>query len=493
MEFSGLLFLYFILPLVVLGYFLLPDVGRRNIFLIIIGFVLFGLCQPLYVPVLLLLIRLNFKWALKIRKGKKKTLVIPILANLSVLFLLRYLDPVLMLAGIGSETGGVLLGLVGNVITWLNQHGFALQMPNWLAPIGFAFFILSAISYLIDVYQGKHPAEKVFRNFVLYMMLFPKLFMGPLVRYEDIRVQIQERRTNYKMLLDGAMRFATGLGKKVLIADFLGRFMLEMTQSGSTGALFGAWLYPLLMLFRIYFDFSAACDMAVGLGKIFGFKIPENFRRPFMAMSVTDFFEGWNLTVRAFFTDYVFLPLCSHKRAKGNRLVGAFAAIMLMSLWHGGSFNFLLLGIFICGVMFIELQFQDFLTDLPYWLRYVLTYLCLIFVAVLFVNRDSASIAAALKAMIGNGGAVVYKDGTRFLNAIPLVGLCWLGVSDEPRKFRTKWKTLCGMTKLAKGPVHPVMPKVYAVSCVLYILGILWLCTLCRVAAPMVESVFMRF
>ena len=95
--------------------------------------------------------------------------------------------------------------------------------------------------------------------------------------------------------------------------------------------------------------------------------------------------------------------------------------------------------------------------------------------------------------MIGNGGAVVYKDGSRFLNAIPLVGLCWLGVSDEPRKFRTKWKTLCGMTKLAKGPVHPVMPKVYAVYCVLYILGILWLCTLCRVAAPMVESVFMRF
>ena len=494
MEFSGLFFLYVLLPLFLLGYFLFPDVGRKNVYLIAVSFLMYALIQPLYAVVIFVISRANFRWSLMIRKGKKKTVAVPLLVNIVVLFVLRYLDPVLLAAGIGVGENGLLAGLIGRIVQGLNDHGMSLKIPVSLVPVGYAFFSLSSISYILDVYHGKYPPEKSFSQFLLYLVMFPKLFQGPLVRYDQVRLQLKQRGVYLRNILEGATRFATGLGKKVLIADFCGRMLLELSESGADQALFGAWLRPILVLFRIYFDLSAACDMAIGLGKILGFKFPENFKRPFTEMSVTEFFEGWNLTVRGFFCEYVYTPLRQRKEGTGNPYIAGFVAMMLMCLWYGGTFNFLLLGLYLAVIFFAEDKFQDFITDLPYWLRHVLTYLALIFCAVLFENHDSASIAAALKAMIGEGGAVIYGDGTRFLNAIPLLILCGVAVSDVPRKFRRKLRMICGIgQKNPKYEVHPMMNMLYWILSVIYILAVFWLSTLARIGAPAVESIFMRF
>lgn len=490
MEYSGLLFVYCLLPLIVAGYFLIPDVGRRNIYLIAVGLFLYFLAQPLFLPLIVFLCWANYKLALKIKRGKKKTLIFPVVMNLGVLMILKYADPLLSIAGIGTESGGVLLGAVGWIVGKLNGLGMSLAVPVSIAPVGISFLMLTFISYLSDVYFGKTPAERDFQAFLLHCMLFFKLFQGPVLRYEANCAQLKERRQNYHSIFDGVMRFVTGLGKKVLIADLCGRMIQDLESAGSDHALIGIWLSAVLVLFRIYFDFSGCCDMAIGLGKIFGFKLPENFNLPFTAMSVTNFLERWNLTVRSFFVDYVYTPLCGKKK---NSMIAAGVTILLACLWHGGTLNFWILGVLLGIVLLVESQFQDFMTDLPYWLRHILTVLLLLLAAVLFVNPDSASIADALKAMIGEGGLHVAGDGRRVLYSIPVIGLCWFGVSDEPRKLRLRWKIFCGISRKGKKePVHPVMEKVYAGSCCVYILVILWLCLIVRSVTAVVPSVFLN-
>lgn len=493
MEFSGLFSLYGVLPLTLLAYFLIPDVGRKNTLLIVASLLLYAMCQPLYVPVLLLLCRMNFRMAQKIKKGRKNTVLLPVACNLGVLLLLKYADPLLMLAGIGAESGGLLTGFAGRVVEALNKLGMSMEKPTSLAPLGISFYTLTVISYLLDVYRGKHPAERSFKSFLLHMVLFPKLFQGPIVRYEQVSPQLKERRENYRQVVEGLLRFCTGLGKKVLLADYCGRMIAELAEMKSDQALIGSWLAAVLFLFRIYYDFSGCCDMAVGLGRIFGFRFPENFNLPYTALSVTDFCERWNLTLGNFFRDYVYDPLCRKREGKLNRAFALLITMLLASLWHGGTFNFLIFGLYFAAVVLIEEQLEDFLLDLPYWLRRVLTILVLLFGWVIFRCPDVEGLGVTLKAMIGSGGLKVLGDGTRVMNCIPLIGACWIGATSIPKRLRFWWRGFCGITgNKEKAQRPPALKYVYLASCFLFIILMLWWCTVSRTGTPVQPSIFLN-
>jgi len=305
MEYSGILFVCCILPLVLLGYFLIPDVARKNKYLIVVSLILIGLSQLVYLPLIVWMAYLTFKLTLKIQRGKKTTAIGPVAVNLGALLLLKYLDPIIVQFGFFADKGGLLVWLVNAAVTWMNGLGFALGIPKSVAPLGFSFFVVTSLSYVLDVYRGKYPAEKRFGNLLLYLVMFPKFFQGPLVRYDEVRVTILERRMSFRRCIDGIVRFATGLGKKAVLADYCGWMITELVSSKSDQALVGSWLAAILFLFQVYFDFSGCCDMANGLARILGFRFPENFRKPYLAMSVTEFWERWNITLREFFEEHV--------------------------------------------------------------------------------------------------------------------------------------------------------------------------------------------
>ncbi len=492
MEFSSLFFLYGFLPLVLLLYFLIPDVGRRNTLLIVASLLLYGFCQPLYLPLLLVQCRMNFILARKIKKGRFSTALLPIGCNLAVLVLLKYVDPLLLIAGIGAEGTGVLLAFAGKAVQMLNKAGMTLNIPQSLAPLGISFYTLTAVSYLLDVYRGRHPAERSFKSFLLHMLMFPKLFQGPLVRYEQTVLELKERRENHRHIFEGAVRFCTGLGKKVLLADYCSRMIAELVQAKSDQALVGSWLIAVLFFFRVYYDFSGCCDMAVGLGRIFGFRFPESFNLPYTALTVTEFCQRWNMTLGAFFRDYVYEPLCR----KRNGLLGRFAALLvtciLGGLWHGGSFNFLTWSLYLVAVILIERLFESFLTDLPYALRHILTVLALLLGWVIFRSPNVESLGNALKAMIGEGGLNVAGDRERLVNCLPLIVTCWIGVTSMPRKLRGRWRAVCGVAgKRARTERSQWLQYAYLTSCVAYVAVILWWCTVSRSGAPVQPSIFM--
>lgn len=492
MEFSGLWFLYGFLPLTLLAYFAMPDVRRKNVILIAAGLLLCFLCQPVYLPVLLLLCRFNFLAARKIRRGDRRTVAVPIVVNLVVLFLLRYLDWVLLLFGIGAASGGFSAGVASAVAEWLGKFGLSLTVPEYLVPFGLALFVLTAISYFLDIYAGKHRAESRFSAYLLSAFFLPKLFQGPLVRYEQLRPQLHSRRVHFRYVFEGAVRFATGLGKKVLLADFCGRTIGEFEAAGSQGTLVGSWMIAILFFFRIYYDFSGCCDMAVGLARIFGFRIPENFRRPYTALSVTEFLQNWNLTLVSFFRDYLYLPLCLKRKGELNRLLSLVIVVLLGALYHGAGVTFLFWGVYLLAIVLVERYFEGFFLDLPYWLRHVLTILAIMVGWVIFRNSDVQSLGAALKAMAGEGGASVLGDGRRVADSLLVIVLCWIGVTSVPQNFRRQWRGSCGIGNREEGRPRPQwLQYVYYGSCFVYVVLILWWCTVSRTGAAVVPSVFL--
>ena len=492
MEFSSLLFLYVVLPMILLGYFLIPDVGRRNMFLIAVGMLLYSMVQPLYLLLMVLLSRFTFTMAKKMKHDKPASLFLPVLVNLIPLLLLKYLDPVLLSAGIGAKEGGILLGLIGKAVDAINGTGLKLHAPVSLTPLGCSFYVLGAISYLTDVYRGKFPAEKSYKSFLLYVFFIPKLFQGPVVRYDQMRLQLRERKENYRAVFEGALRFFTGLGKKVLLADACARMINEMAASGSNLALVGSWLTAELFLFRVYYDFSGCCDMAVGLGRIFGFRLPENFNLPFMALSVTEFFERWNLTLRSFVKDYIHDPLRGKREGGIHGFVVLLMSVLLGALWHGGNFTFLVWGLYILALIMAEKFFDDFLTSLPYWLRHVLTILALMFAFVIFAHPDVETLVVTLKAMIGDGGLNVTGDGARVWNSLPLIAVCWLGVTSLPRQLRYRIRIACDLSgKHIPAGRLTVERGVYLAGCLVYMLAILWYVTVSGIGSPVQPSIFM--
>ena len=451
MEFSQLFFLYVLLPVTLLGYFLIPDVGRKNVWLLVVSLVFCGLCSPVSVPVYLVLTVVNFQLGKEVTPGKRVTMLAALAVNLAVLAALRVLN---------------------------------IRIP------GIAFYTLSVCGYFADVYRKKIRPEESLLRFMLYLLMFPRLFQGPIVSNDSMRKALGQRRQNWRRVFEGVLRFSLGLGKKVLLADYCGRMIAELAE-GSSGALIGAWLTAVLYMFRIYFDFSGYTDMAIGLGGIFGFRFPENFKLPYEACSIQEFCGRWHMSLGNYLKEYVYEPLCGKGKSDYWHYACMAITAVLGGLWHGFELNYLAWGLYFFVLIMAERLLGQYIFDLPMVIRRTLTMLAVLLGWVIFSNEGTTAMAAALKAMTGFGGAVTEGDGMRVLNCLPLLAACCLFASRWPGKLVMWWKGFCGVAgKLQKDNRVTALRIAYVASGVGFVVLMLWLCTVSRMGNSVQPSIF---
>ena len=337
MLFSGLTFLYCFLPAVLIVYFLAPR-RWKNAVLLVFSLVFYAWGEPKYVLLMAATIAGFYFCGLGIGRGKtprerKSWLAVSVILGVGALGIFKYAD-----FFVGSF----------NAVT-----GLSLPLLRLALPIGISFYTFQCISYTVDVYRGRALPQKNIITFGAYVCLFPQLIAGPIVRYTDVARELEQREHHWEDFALGLRRFLFGLGKKVLLANQFGELTEAFRGSGEPSVLF-CWLYALAFLLQIYFDFSGYSDMAIGLGRIFGFHFPENFDYPYLSSSVTEFWRRWHMTLGGWFRDYVYIPLGGSRVGKLQWFFNILAVWMLTGLWHGASWNFVVWGLLFAALLLLE-------------------------------------------------------------------------------------------------------------------------------------------
>ena len=421
MLFSSIEFLYYFLPAVVLGYFLLPKI-LRNGWLLIVSLFFYAWGEPKLISVMLASIILNWLWGIGI--GRSKTvlckrifLILSCITCLGMLGWFKYAD-------FAIENVNALLGT-------------SVPLLKLVLPIGISFYSFQILSYTIDVYRGRAAVQYDIIDFGCYVVLFPQLIAGPIVRYVDVERELKSRSTTMEDFRLGLRRFLFGLGKKILIANQLGEFLEIFRASGEKSLLF-YWLYALGFCLHIYFDFSGYSDMAIGLGRIFGFRFPENFNYPFLSASVQEFWRRWHMTLGGWFRDYLYIPLGGSRCSKAKWLRNVLFVWMFTGLWHGAAWTFVL-----WGLMFAALLLMEKFVDVTRWPKAVRHGYVLLVIAVSFVIFNAADLSQAgsdLAGMFGLGGVPLVTAETlyylRSYAGVFLLGL--IGATPWPKKLALK-------------------------------------------------------
>ena len=413
MIFSSIPFLYYFLPLALLLCYLVPS-RARNAFLLLASLVFYAWGEPKYLPVMAAATALGYGFGLAIqrfRRFRKPLLVLSIASSLGFLLYFKYADFFL-------EN---LNGLGGNI----PLLGLAL-------PVGISFYTFQILSYTVDVYRGEVRAQRNLIDLACYVTFFPQLIAGPIVRYKDIAAQLRDRPQNLDNLRLGAARFLVGLGKKVLLANLLGEVCAAWRVTADPSVLF-SWLYALSYTLHIYFDFSGYSDMAIGLGKLFGFSFPENFNYPYISRSVTEFWRRWHMSLGTWFRDYVYIPLGGNRKGKGRQFLNILIVWMLTGFWHGAAWNFLLWGLYFALLLMAEKA------GLPVRGR-VYTLAAVVLGFVLF-DASSLSSALGVKGLFGLGGLPpVSTQGLYLLKSnLVLLAVAILGATPAPKRL---WEQL---------------------------------------------------
>ncbi len=418
MLFSGLSFLYFFLPAVLALYFLAPE-RWRNAVLLACSLFFYAWGEPRLALLMVGAITVFYFCGLAVSRGtgarRRLWLTAGIAAGVLLLGVFKYAD-----FFIGSF----------RAVT-----GLEIPLPGLTLPIGISFYTFQCISYVVDVYRGDVPAQRNFISFGCYVALFPQLIAGPIVRYPQVARELEHRTHCLADFHLGLRRFLFGLGKKVLLANQLGELTELFRDSGAQSVLF-CWMYALAFTLHIYFDFSGYSDMAIGLGRIFGFRFPENFDYPYLSPSITAFWRRWHMTLGGWFRDYVYIPLGGSRVGKGRWIFNILAVWMLTGLWHGASWNFVLWGQVFAVLLLLEKQLPA-LTRLPAGPAQLYVMLAVALSFVLF-NAGSLSQAAAdfsglfgLAGLPGTTAESLYQ--LRSFAVLFLLGL--LGATPWPKKW----------------------------------------------------------
>ena len=332
MLFSSITFIGFFLPAVILLYFIIPNRTYRNIVLLVSSLLFYAWGEPKFVFLMMGSILLNYLMGILIEKYHRKKLILTtaLTINLCILFVFKYL----------GFTCEIINGLIGSL------HIKVLQEINLIMPIGISFYTFQTITYIVDVYRGQVSAQKNILNLGLYITFFPQLIAGPIVRYHDINQQIENRKETIGKVSEGFQRFIIGLAKKVLIANNLAIVCDSIYDANFFAyGTFIAWVAAISYALQIYYDFSGYSDMAIGLAKIFGFDILENFNYPYAAKSVTDFWKRWHISLTDFFRDYVYIPLGGNRKGQKRTMFNRIAVFFLTGLWHGAAWQFIAWGL----------------------------------------------------------------------------------------------------------------------------------------------------
>ena len=493
MEFSNLYFLFILLPLTMLFYFLMPTMHWKNKALLGISMLFYAMGQPIYLLIMIGVSYVNYRLSLRIQPGDKWSIVLPVAIDLAVIGLFKYLDFFLSMIGIRVEHG-VIMSFYRWIIDVMNSIGFSMQYPTTVLPIGISFYIFSMISYLADVYTGKVELEEKFESVLLCWLMYPQLLMGPIVRYEQVQVELHTRKVVPRMIFDGAHRFAVGLAQKVLIADYCGLIISRLADLGSDTMLVGSWLSAIMFTFRLYFDFCGYSNMAIGLGMIFGFKYCENFDLPYTSKSITEFWRRWHMSLGTFFRDYVYIPLGGNRKGKLRQVMNMFIVWALTGLWHGASWNFVIWGIYNFLLLAAEKQMMPQLEELPDRLRNFLTMLAVLFGWVLFSHTDFAELGIAIRAMLGFGGFAAAGTGTVLMNTLPLIAVCLIGCSTIPRTVSRTFDRMCGMVGKRRRSNNVDAGKIiYVVVRFAFLCLLVWLSVVSMIGTTSSPSIYADF
>ena len=385
MVFSSIPFLCIFFPLTVILYYLLPSAKIKNYFLIAVSLLFYAYGEEYYVLLMIVCAFFNYifaRWMVCFSKSKKELLFIAVIVNLGTLGIFKY---------------------TYMAVTTINHiMDLELTVPNIRLPVGISFFIFQALSYVVDVYRGKVEANKSFLKILLYISFFPQLIAGPIIKYHSISAQIDRREADLGKVCLGMRRFIVGLSKKVLLSDTLAIaadyvFSLEYSELGMLTAWIGAVSYML----QIYFDFSGYSDMAIGMGRIFGFDFAENFRLPYAASNIQMFWRRWHISLTGWFREYLYIPLGGNRKGKGKTWINRLIVFFCTGLWHGANWTYVVWGLYHGFFITLETVFPNFLKKLKVLNHiYVLVVVCIGFV--IFRSDSLGQAATILSAMFMN-------------------------------------------------------------------------------------------
>ena len=329
MVFSSFIFLWIFLPIVFIGYFLLQD-KYKNIFLLLGSLIFYAWGEPLYILLMLFSILINYVFGILIDKDRpyrNLLLIISLIFNIGILGYYKYV--------------GFLVEVINNLT------GRNIELPDVALPIGISFYTFQALSYVVDVYRKENQAQKNFLHMMLYISFFPQLIAGPIVKYHDIEQQIENRKTTLSGFSYGIKRFIMGLGKKVILANTFAEVVdLVFTDHPMNASRLLLWGTAVLYMLQIYFDFSGYSDMAVGLGRMFGFSFQENFLLPYTAVSIRDFWRKWHVSLSSWFREYVYIPLGGNRKGTARTYINLILVFFLTGIWHGAGWTFILWGFY---------------------------------------------------------------------------------------------------------------------------------------------------
>lgn len=390
MLFSSIVFLFTFLPAVMILYYLLP-VRFRNVILLLASLVFYAWGEPVYLFLMLLSILFNYFSGLDIarnlqdKRAAKRSLVFNLIINLAVLGFFKY-------------EGFVLDTLNGILPVHISYHALPL-------PIGISFYTFQILSYIIDVYRGNVKVQTNLPNFALYVTMFPQLITGPIVQYADVDEQLASREVSRTKFGEGSMYFIRGLAKKVLLANTSGMIFTEVSGLAKGNiAVMTAWLGAFAYMFQIYFDFSGYSDMAIGLGKMFGFEFNMNFNYPYVSKSITEFWRRWHISLSSWFRDYVYIPLGGNRVSKIKHIRNLLIVWFLTGLWHGAAWNFVAWGLYYGVILIIEKYLLSPVLDrLPDIVRHIYSIVLVVIGWVLFFSSSFGQAADYIRVMFGAG------------------------------------------------------------------------------------------
>lgn len=400
MVFSSQLFLFFFLPIVFIGYLICRRLQSKNLWLLFVSLFFYAYGAGKIVLILLFSAVSNWGIALLITKAKTRhikrlLLVIDILTNISYLFYYKYFNFAMQ----------NLHSIMGN----------SSEIVEITLPIGISFFTFQALSYCIDVYRNESLAEKSIVNVALYITFFPQLIAGPIVRFSTIVSEIHERCMSPKDFKDGVVRFSYGLGKKVLIANVIATMVDSIySMSPSEISVSTAWLVSIGYTFQIFFDFSGYSDMAIGLGRMFGFHFEENFNYPYISKSITEFWRRWHISLSRWFRDYIYIPLGGNRKSLKRQILNLAIVWICTGVWHGANWTFIFWGIIYGVFVILEklLRFDE--RNVPAIISHIYTLIVVNFLWVLFRAENIQAAVAHIKVMMGIGANPLWDDTAAF-------------------------------------------------------------------------------
>jgi len=396
MLFSSIPFLYYFLPAVLITYFLVPW-KLKNTVLLLFSLVFYGWGEPKLVFLMVFTIALFYLCGLAIgrageRRWKKFWLWVSVTVSLGLLGIFKYAD--FFISSMNAVTG------------------LSIPLLRLALPVGISFYTFQCLSYTIDVYRGTAEVQKDPIAFGAYVTLFPQLIAGPIVRYVDVVRELEHRSHNWENFSLGLRRFLVGLGKKVILADNFALLMKLFRESSEPSVLF-YWMYAIAFMLNIYFDFSGYSDMAIGLGRLFGFHFLENFNYPYLSKSITEFWRRWHMSLGSWFRDYVYIPMGGNRVSRWRWIFNILTVWMLTGAWHGAAWNFVLWGLLYAVVLLAE-KWIPALQKLPDLLRHGYVLLIVMLGFVLF-NAESISQAGSdIAALFGFGGLPLVTNATLY-------------------------------------------------------------------------------